>query len=529
MFLIQNLKLPFDHSEEDLKKEISRKIKVNNNDIKQFEIKRKSIDARSKTNICFVYSVTVVINDRVSAGVAVENKNIQNYSPYVYKLPAKKKKLSSRPIIIGAGPAGLFSALLFAEAGVAPLILEQGKDVEARAVDMKNFFLTGKLNEQSNIQFGEGGAGTFSDGKLYTLINDKRTQKVFDIFVGAGAPPEILYSAKPHIGTDKLKAVVKNIRKKIVFLGGEIKFNTKITDFKIENKKVNAVVSEAGEIFESDIIILALGGSARDTFEVLFEKGVHLQSKAFSAGVRIEHPQLLINKSQYRKFFNDPRLGSAEYKLVYHAKNGRSVYSFCVCPGGTVVASSSENNGIVTNGMSEFARDKENINSAIVVGVKPDDFGSDHPLAGIEFQRNLERQAFKVGGGDFVAPAQLVGDFLKGEKSLALRSVKPSYCPGIALGKLDECLPEFIIETIKEGLISFDNKVRGFAFFDAVLTGVETRTSSPVRILRDEKYCSNIKGFFPIGEGSGYSGGIVSAALDGIKVVEAILGKENEE
>ncbi|MCP4650186.1 MAG: FAD-binding protein [PVC group bacterium] len=523
MFLIQNLKLPFDHSEDDLKKEIAGKIKVNIDDIKQFQIKRKSIDARSKNRICFVYSIAVTVNESVSVKVEVDNKNILNYEPYGYNLPKKMKKMNARPIIIGAGPAGLFSALLLAEAGASPIILEQGKDVEARAVDVKSFFSEGKLNEQSNIQFGEGGAGTFSDGKLYTLINDKRTKKVFDVFVEAGAPPEILYSAKPHIGTDKLREVVKNIRKKIISLGGEIKFNTKITDFKIENEKVVEVVSASGETFQSDIIILALGGSARGTFELLFKKGVAMQSKAFSVGVRIEHPQILINKAQYGKFFNNPRLWPAEYKLVHHSKSGRSAYSFCVCPGGTVVASASENGGIVTNGMSEFTRDKENANSAIVVGVKPGDFGSDGPLAGIEFQRKLERLAFKVGGGDFMAPAQLVGDFLKGKRSTVLGSVKPSYCPGIVLGDLNECLPEFVIETLKEGLGSFDKKLRGFSLPDAVLTGVETRTSSPVRISRDERYCSNVKGLFPIGEGAGYAGGIVSSALDGIKAVEVIL------
>lgn len=524
MVLFQNLKLAFEHTEQDLKKAISKKLNVEINQIKNFEIKRKSIDARSRTTICFVYSLAVELDSAVEDKIKIDQKNILNYVPDVYQLPILNRKINQPPIIIGCGPAGLFSGVLLAEAGLAPLILEQGKDVDARISDIQQFFSQGQLNEQSNMQFGEGGAGTFSDGKLYTLINDKRVQKVFDVFVQAGAPPEILYSAKPHIGTDKLREVVKNIRKKIIALGGQIKFNTKITDFIIKDNTIQAVISDSNEVFKSEIIILALGGSARQSFELLAKKGVRMQSKPFSIGLRIEHPQILINKAKYHKFYNDPRLEPAEYKLVHHSNNKRSVYSFCMCPGGTVVGCSSEKEGIVTNGMSAFSRDKQNANSAIVVGVNPEDFSSDDPMAGIDFQRKWERLAYKAGGNNFKAPAQLVWDFLNKKRSQQLGSVKPSYAPGILLGDLTECLPKFVTDTIREGLMEFDKKIKGFALPDAVLTGVETRTSSPVRILRDEKFRSNINGLYPIGEGAGYAGGIVSAALDGIKVVEVILG-----
>jgi uncharacterized protein len=524
MILIQNLKLAFGHTEQDLKKAISKKLSIEIKQIKNFEIKRKSIDARSKTMICFIYSLAVTVDPAVMDKIKADHKDILNYSPDPYQLPILNRKINQKPIIIGCGPAGLFSGLLLAEAGLAPLILEQGKDVDARITDIQQFFVQGNLNEQSNMQFGEGGAGTFSDGKLYTLINDKRTKKIFDVFVQAGAPAEILYNAKPHIGTDKLREVVKNIRKKIISLGGEIKFNTKITDFLIDNNKIHAVISSSNQVFESEIVILALGGSARPSFELLAKKGVCMQAKPFSLGLRIEHPQILINKAKYHKFYNDPRLEPAEYKLVHHCDNKRSVYSFCMCPGGTVVGCASEKNGIVTNGMSEFARNKPNANSAIVVGIKPEDFGSDDPLAGINFQRKWENLAYKAGGSNFMAPAQLVWDFLNKKRSQQLGSIKPSYAPGILMGDLTECLPKFVIDAIRQGIIEFDKKIKGFALPDAVLTGVETRTSSPVRILRDEKYCSNINGLYPIGEGAGYAGGIVSAALDGIKAAEAILG-----
>ncbi len=523
MFLIQNLKLPFTHTEEDLIKAAAQSLNIDKQFIKGCELKRKSIDARSKTMIFFVYALVVKVDDSMLSRIKIDNRNILNYSPEVYNLPKVKRKFSKQPIIIGAGPAGLFSALLLAESGIKPLILEQGKDVDKRIINIKRFASEAELDLESNIQFGEGGAGTFSDGKLYTLINDKRSQKVFDVFVKAGAPQEILYSAKPHIGTDKLSQVVKNIRKKIIALGGEFKFNTKVTDIIIENNQIAAVLSADNQVFESDTIILALGGSARDTFDLLSKKGLRMQSKPFSIGVRIEHPQTLISKAKYRNFYNDPRISPAEYKLVHHAQNKHSVYSFCMCPGGAVVAGSSEPGGIVTNGMSEFTRDKQNANSAIVVAVKPENFGSEHALAGIEFQRKWEKLAFKAGGSNYSAPVQLVADFLNNQASKHLGSVRPSYTPGVLLGDMRECLPDFVTDTIRQGIIEFDKKLKGFALGDAVLTGVETRTSSPVRILRDEKYASSVKGLYPIGEGAGYAGGIVSAALDGIKAVEAIL------
>jgi len=404
--------------------------------------------------------------------------------------------------------------------------LERGQDVEARTKAVEAFWNTGTLDEQSNVQFGEGGAGTFSDGKLTTLIKNPRCRKVLEELVNNGAPEEILYSYKPHIGTDILKTVVKNLRQKIIELGGEVRFNFQVSELFIENQEVRGVVINGWEKVEADVVVLAVGHSARDTFQMLYEKGVKLSPKAFAIGLRVEHPQALIDKVQYGKLAAHENLGAADYKLVYHASTGRGAYTFCMCPGGVVVNASSERNRLVTNGMSFFARDGENANSALLVGVEPGDFMENHPLAGVDFQRRWEELAFQIAGENYYAPAQLVGDFLLDRPSTKLGMIKPTIKPGISLVELKKCLPPYVVETLKEAIPYFAQKIPGFAMADAVLTGVETRSSSPVRIERQTDYQSiNIKGLYPAGEGAGYAGGIVSAAVDGIMAAEAIISK----
>lgn len=425
-----------------------------------------------------------------------------------------------RPIIVGTGPSGLFAGLVLAKMGYRPILLERGKNVDERIIDADLFWREGKLNTESNVQFGEGGAGTFSDGKLTTLIKDPRSRIVLEEFVEAGAPREILYINKPHIGTDILRDVVKNIRKKIIVLGGEIRFNSKVTDLVIKNSQVTGVEINDEEIIHSDKVLLALGHSARDTFKMLYHNGVEIIQKGFSIGVRIEHPQRLIDENQYGEFANHKKLGAADYKLSGHFENGRSAYTFCMCPGGMVIAAASEENMVVTNGMSLYARNMENANSALLVGVYPQDYGDEHPLAGVEFQRKWERLAFIAGGNNYKAPAQKVGDFLKDRASENIGEINPTYNPGVTMTDLRQCLPEFVIDTLKKAIVSFDKNISGFANPDAIITGVETRSSSPIRILRDESFQSNIKGLYPVGEGAGYAGGIMSAAIDGIRVAE---------
>lgn len=524
MLRIQQIKLPIDHTEKDLKEKICSILKISEETLISIDIFRKSIDARKKDNILFIYTVDVKLNKKIKLPKKNKGNNITTIEPFFYNANVTGENvLNNRPIIVGSGPAGLFCALLLAEKGYKPIVIERGKTVKNRRKDIENFWINKNLDEKSNIQFGEGGAGTFSDGKLNTLIKDrsKRGKKVLEEFVKAGAPNEIYYINKPHIGTDNLRKVLVNIRKKIISLGGTFRFEEKVLDICQKEGKLFRVITE-NDIIETDVAVFAIGHSARDTFEML-KPSVNMESKAFAIGVRIEHPQDMINKAQYGEFSNHPNLGAADYKFVHKCKNGRSVYTFCMCPGGIVTGATSEKGGVVTNGMSYYKRDLENANSAIIVTVTPEDFEKDNPLAGIEFQRKYERLAYKLGGSDYTAPAQLFGDLEKNVKSKAFGDIFPTYRPGVILTNLRGCLPNFVCDSLIEGINAFGKYIEGYNRPDAVLTGVETRTSSPVRILRNENYESNIKGLYPCGEGAGYAGGIMSAAIDGLKVAESIM------
>ncbi|OGO82809.1 MAG: hypothetical protein A2Y18_06060 [Clostridiales bacterium GWD2_32_19] len=527
MLRISNINVNIEE-DRDLIDIVTEKLKILKVDIIEFKIKKESIDARKKDSIFLVYTVDVNLKneDQVLKNKKLNAEKIEEKS---YKIPEKGNVLlEKRPIIVGSGPCGLFCGLILAEAGYRPIILERGKDVDSRIKDVKNFWDNRIFNKDSNVQFGEGGAGTFSDGKLTTLVKDAecRMQKVLEEFVEAGAKEEISYKNKPHIGTDMLVNIVKNIREKIIKLGGEVRFESKLTDIIVENDKVKAIRINDAETLETEMIVLAIGHSARDTFELIYNKGIKIEQKPFSIGVRIEHEQSMIDKVQYGNFAGHPRLGAADYKLAYHAKNGRSAYTFCMCPGGEVVAAASEEGMVVTNGMSKNLRNKDNANSALLVNVTIEDFGSEHPLAGVEFQRKWERKAFELVGSNYNAPTQLVGDFLESTKSESIGYVKPSYTPNVKFADLRECLPQYVTETMKEALLDFDKKIKGFASKDALMTGVETRSSSPVRIVRGENWESiNIAGIYPAGEGAGYAGGIMSAAIDGIKVAEIIIKK----
>lgn len=507
-----------------LKQKLLSKLKISEKELKHFKISKKSIDARKKDDICLVYSVDADVHNETGLLRRADSKIITTAPDMAYKMVQHgSEKLTARPVIVGMGPAGLFAGLMLSRYGYRPILVERGEDVDSRVQKIKRFWNEGALDTESNVQFGEGGAGTFSDGKLTTLINDKRCAVVLEEFVKAGAPKEILYHYRPHIGTDLLRNIVKNIRHEIIANGGEVRFKTKVTDIIIKNGIIHAVRLNDTETLRCGVVLLALGHSARDTFEMLKRQGVNISPKSFSVGVRIEHPQKVINIAQYGDAADHPMLGAADYKLAYHSKNQRSAYTFCMCPGGYVVAAASEYNGVVTNGMSEYKRDGKNANAALLVGVTPSDFMSDDPLAGIEFQRKWERLAFKLGGENYMAPAQLTEDFLNDRKSTGFGSVTPTYKPGVALSELKSCLPEYVIETMKEAILYFDTKLKGFALPDSVLTGVETRSSSPVRINRDEKFTSNIDGLYPVGEGAGYAGGIMSSAVDGIKTAEKVI------
>lgn len=524
MLRIPNIKLAIKEDRMALKKEILNRLNIREESLISYKVVKQSIDARKKNDICFVYTVDAEIVDEQKVLRGIKNKSIIVAPDGSYEYVTKgAKNIDIRPVIVGTGPAGLFAGLILAQMGYKPILLERGKAVKQRAEDVEIFWNTGKLNTESNVQFGEGGAGTFSDGKLNTLTKDPRGGKVLEEFVTAGAPRDILYMNKPHIGTDILRNVVVNIRNTIISLGGEVHFESKLTDMVIEDGELKGIIVNDGETIETNTLLLAVGHSARDTFEMLYGKGIVINQKAFSIGVRIEHPQELIDKSQYGNFAGNSKLGAADYKLSGHFNNGRSAYTFCMCPGGEVVAAASEENRLVTNGMSYHQREQENANSALLVNVTPEDFDSEHPLAGLEFQRKWEGLAFEAGGGDYRAPAQLVGDFLKDTPSLGFRTVKPSYTPGIELTDLRRCLPDYVTDTIKKALPEFNKRIKGFAHPDSIMTGVETRSSSPIRIERDENYESNIKGIYPIGEGAGYAGGIISAAVDGIRVAEEII------
>lgn len=516
MIKITNIKIKADLSDDELFEKIYKKYKINKNDVTEKRIIKKSIDARNKADIFYNYSVELECKN--------ENK-IKNVQIVKKEEPFKiivNRKSSKRPVIIGAGPAGLFSALTLAQNGIKPIIIEQGKTVDERKKDVEEFQKTGKLNTLSNVQFGEGGAGTFSDGKLTSGIHNPLCKIVLKEFYNFGAPEQILYINKPHIGTDNLINIIQNMRNEIIKLGGEFLFNEKVTDFEFENSKVTAVI--CGKRIETDTVILAIGHSARSTFEKLYEKGVKMEKKNFSIGVRIEHKQSMINKSQYGEI-TKLKLPPAEYKMAYHGEN-RSCYTFCMCPGGTVIASSSEPETIVTNGMSVYARNGENANSAVLVNVTPNDFKGESPLEGMYFQKDLEQKAFKLGGSNYNAPIQRFEDFENNVKSTHIGEIKPTYKPGVTLSNLNEILPDFISKTLIEGIKYFDKSIKGFAHPDAILTGVETRSSSPVQITRNENKQSNIKGLYPCGEGAGYAGGIMSAAVDGIKCAIAVLTQE---
>ena len=516
MIKITNIKISADLSDDELFEKIYKKYKINKNDVTERRIIKKSIDARNKADIFYNYSVELECKN--------ENK-IKNVQIVKKEEPFKiivNRKSSKRPVIIGAGPAGLFSALTLAQNGIKPIIIEQGKTVDERKKDVEEFQKTGKLNTLSNVQFGEGGAGTFSDGKLTSGIHNPLCKIVLKEFYNFGAPEQILYINKPHIGTDNLINIIRNMRNEIIKLGGEFLFNEKVTDFEFENSKVTAVI--CGKRIETDTVILAIGHSARSTFEKLYEKGVKMEKKNFSIGVRIEHKQSMINKSQYGEI-TKLKLPPAEYKMAYHGEN-RSCYTFCMCPGGTVIASSSEPETIVTNGMSVYARNGENANSAVLVNVTPNDFKGESPLEGMYFQKDLEQKAFKLGGSNYNAPIQRFEDFENNVKTTHIGEIKPTYKPGVTLSNLNEILPDFISKTLIEGIKYFDKSIKGFAHPDAILTGVETRSSSPVQITRNENKQSNIKGLYPCGEGAGYAGGIMSAAVDGIKCAIAVLTQE---
>ncbi|HAM88045.1 MAG: FAD dependent oxidoreductase [Candidatus Falkowbacteria bacterium GW2011_GWC2_38_22] len=524
MIRIEEVKLRLDEDDGLLKQKISAILALPESEIESFLVVKKNIDSRQR-NIFFVYSLDVILKNPERLKHFDVRHRVRVHTPFVYKEKKLTRKIAKRPVIVGSGPCGLFAALLLVKAGARPIIIERGKAVDERVKDVDAFFLKRELNPESNIQFGEGGAGTFSDGKLYTLINDPRSQYIFDEMVKAGAPADIKTNAAPHIGTDKLRGVIKNMRKEIIRLGGDIRFGSCLTDLIIKNERIEAIVINNNENILVDDLILAVGHSARDTYAMLFERGLKMTAKPFAIGLRIEHEAEMINKARYGNNFNHPKLGTAKYKLVQHLPGLRSVYTFCMCPGGYVVAAASEAGGVVTNGMSEFAQDGKNSNSALLVPVTPADFESDHPLSGVEFQRRWEKAAFALGGGDYSAPVQLVGDFLKNKSSIKTKSVVPSYRPGVVFTSLCNCLPDYAIESLRMVLPQMDKKLKGFAHSDAVLTGVETRSSSPLRILRNEKLEANISGIYPSGEGAGYAGGIVSSAIDGLRVAEEIIEK----
>lgn len=534
MIRISNLQLPLDHNALALNQAILTRLSIQADDMLDYVVHRRGYDARKKSNIMLIYTLDVNTNQNDRLLVSFAGDQLIKASPDMsYKFvahaladPQTPTQFNSqkRPLVIGFGPCGLLAGLVLAQMGYKPIILERGAAVRQRTKDTFGFWRKKILNTESNVQFGEGGAGTFSDGKLYTQVKDPNhySRKVLAEFVAAGAPEEILFVSKPHIGTFRLVSMVEKMRAQIVALGGEVRFDVRVDDVHIEDGQINGVTLASGEVIHSNHVALAIGHSARDTFKMLFDKNVYIEAKPFSIGFRIEHPQSAIDEARFGKNAGNEILGAADYKLVHHCDNGRSVYSFCMCPGGTVVAAASEPHQVVTNGMSQYSRAERNANSAIVVGIDPSDYPGD-ALAGIELQRKLERKAYQLGGENYDAPAQRVGDFLKGRSSQKLGNVEPSYKPGIKLTDLADALPDFCIAAIREAIPVFNRKVKGFALEDALLTGVETRTSAPICIKRGNDMQSiNTLGLYPAGEGAGYAGGIMSAAIDGIKIAEAM-------
>lgn len=530
MLRLTELKLPLDHADDALAPAICRRLGIAADDLLGFTVFKRSHDARKKSAIVLIYQIDVELRDETAVRVRLKDDRQVMPTPdmdyrFVAHAPAG---LKTRPVVVGTGPCGLMAGLLLAQMGFRPIILERGKAVRERTKDTWGLWRKHDLNPESNVQFGEGGAGTFSDGKLYSQIKDPNFlgRKVMTEFVKAGAPAEILYVSKPHIGTFRLVKMVENLRATITGLGGEIRFGSKVERLLVDDRQVRGVELAGGERIAAEHVVLAIGHSARDTFQMLHDAGVYIEAKPFAIGFRIEHPQTLIDRARFGPQAGNERLGAADYKLVHHCANSRAAYSFCMCPGGQVVAATSEPGQVVTNGMSQYSRAERNANAALVVEVRPEDFPGDYrrnPLAGIDFQRHWESMAFIAGGSTYDAPAQRVGDFLAGRPSTALGSIEPSYQPGVHMTDLAACAPDYVIEALREAIPAFDRQIKGFAMADAVLTGVETRTSSPIRIKRGDDFQSiNTRGLYPAGEGAGYAGGILSAGVDGIKVAEAV-------
>ncbi len=530
MLRITELKLPLDHAPDALRPAICQRLGIANDDLLDVSLFRRGYDARKKSAITLIYTVDCTLRDEAAVFKRLHgDRNISPTPDMAYKMVAQAPAgLTERPIVIGMGPCGFMAALLLAQMGFRPIVLERGKIVRERTKDTWGLWRKNTLNPESNVQFGEGGAGTFSDGKLYSQIKDPNFygRKVLEEFVKAGAPEEIIYVSKPHVGTFRLVKMVENIRRNIVELGGEIRFEAKVDRLLREDGQVVGVELADGERLMSRHVVLAVGHSARDTFQMLHDAGVYIEAKPFAIGFRVEHPQALIDHARFGPNAGNETLGAADYKLVHHCKNGRAAYSFCMCPGGQVVAATSEPGRVVTNGMSQYSRAERNANSALVVNIDPEDFPGDfrkNPLIGMDFQRHWESAAFVAGGGDYSAPAQKIGDFLAGRPSTAQGNVEPSYQPGVHWTDLSGCVPAYVTEALREAIPAFDRQIKGFAMADAVLTGVETRTSSPIRIKRGPDFQSiNTRGLYPAGEGAGYAGGILSAGVDGIKVAEAV-------